>query len=118
LKHSIPYQGYYDLGGLIPFPSYLVQIRNPVNTSNNGVPERDLAVRNGADGGMTLQYFKQHLSIPGLDSDLLDQYPQTVETLENTLNLKPNDVIFIAFSSNKATAAFAAITVGLWMMTP
>ncbi len=117
LKQKIPYQGFLNLEGLIPFPSYTIQVRKPAQSSKNGITERDLAVRNGADGGITIHYSNQTFHIPGINSELLENYPKVVERIGQTIDFQIGDNAFTAFAKTKAIASFAAITVGLWMIT-
>jgi hypothetical protein len=87
-------------------------MRAPQSLSRNGLAERDLAVRYGARGGVTLRYHQQRLFIPGIElEEPID--PAVSKMIQKRLDPQENDALFIAFADTPEKAAIAGLTVAL-----
>jgi hypothetical protein len=116
IKKRIPFNGPFSVPNLVPEPSYLIQIAQAEQKSQNGIIERDLAVRYGARGGITIQCEKKKLVIPGVTNNFTTQYPQATQLIESKLTIKNENTLFIAFADTLSDAAIAAISVGFWLL--
>ena len=67
---------------------------------------RDIAVKNGADGALILKY-ENKLYAPE------SNFEQDYKELEEYFELKNNDVLIVAFSSNKRKAENGALAVAM-----
>lgn len=116
IQEKIPYHSEIKCPNFVPTPSYLVQIREPLQTTSNGVTERDLAVRNKALGGVTFRKKKTELNLLGVAQDLEKEYPEFNQFVQDNLSIRDGDALFIAFSDSLPSATLAALAVAIWML--
>lgn len=92
----------------IPFYPGLVKIAAAVHTAKRrevGYKERDIAVRNGAEGSLLLQVRRGKLVLPGFS----ERY--SFGMLEQEFALKEHDIVIVAFAKKKHDAERAVIAV-------
>ncbi len=76
---------------------------------------RDIAVRMGASGAMTIMCAKEGLTIPPDDESLNKLYPEPSAIIEREFHPKERDVILIAFAEDEYAALAGVLTVGLFV---
>jgi uncharacterized protein DUF4443 len=74
---------------------------------------RDIAVRMGALGAMTILGGKGGLTIPPDNESLNKLYPETAAVLETEFKAKPGDVILLAFAEEEYAALAGVLAVSL-----
>ncbi|MEM2906156.1 MAG: DUF4443 domain-containing protein [Candidatus Bathyarchaeia archaeon] len=74
-----------------------------------GIEERDLSVRAGAKGAVTIVYTDGVLRMPGVSGDLLQYEPQLAKAVLSRLHLEDGDVVLLVFADNYYRALEAAL---------
>lgn len=75
-------------------------IRRASHKVRLGIEERDLSIRAGAKGAVTLVYEGGILRMPGVSGDLLGYAPQAAQTVLSRLDLREGDVVLLVFADN------------------
>jgi uncharacterized protein DUF4443/CggR-like protein len=92
------------------FGSYLKQAGS---RASRVIELRDIAVRIGALGAMTIHCTKDGLTIPPDNESLNRLYPETAAILENEFHPKAGDVILVAFAEDEYAALAGVLAVSL-----
>ncbi len=74
---------------------------------------RDIAVRMGARGAMTIMCIKEGLVIPPDGESLNRLYPEAAAIIEREFHPKQGDVILLAFAEDEYAALAGVLAVGL-----
>ncbi len=92
---------------------YGSHIRQAGSKTSRVIELRDIAVRMGALGAMTILCTKRGLTIPP-DNESLDKlYPEAAATLESQFSTKEGDVILLAFADDEYAALAGVLAVSL-----
>jgi hypothetical protein len=86
-------------------PAIAFLARNSAKKIKQGIEERDIAVRAGADGALVIVCSDAKLTIPGAPSSVESAL---LKELGEKLKPKTNDVVILAFSNSKAKAGAGA----------
>jgi len=92
------------------FGSYLKQAGS---RAGRVVELRDIAVRMGALGAMTIHCTKEGLAIPPDNKSLNKLYPETAAILETEFKAREGDVILLAFAEEEYAALAGVLAVSL-----
>jgi len=86
-----------------------VHVRKASHRVRLGLEERDLSVRAGAKGAVTLVYTDNTLRMPGVSKDLLSYEPQAARIILSRLDLRQGDVVLLVFADDYYRALEGAL---------
>jgi len=96
-----------DLAGVFPDKKKIVaHIRNPKIISKSHIVLRDVAVKNGADGALILNYDGK-LKVSDFDEE------QDFKDIENKFDLNKNDIVVVAYADSYKLAEHGALAVAV-----
>jgi hypothetical protein len=86
-----------------------VHLRGAYNRGMTGVPQRDEAIKAGADGSITVAVLGRKLVIPPDNKDLADLAPRENARLRSELEPSNKDLIIIGFGKDASRALAGAL---------
>ncbi|MHC1604767.1 MAG: DUF4443 domain-containing protein [Candidatus Methanofastidiosia archaeon] len=83
--------------------------RNLFKSVGTGIAQRDEAIKVGGEGATVLIFKEGNLQIPTGFLDVGKSYPDEINELKNTLDMKEDDVVVIGSGKNRRLAQLAAM---------
>ncbi len=93
--------------------TYGAQLRHMGSKATKVIEQRDVAVRMGAQGAMTLHYTNRGFTIPPDNASLRKLYPDAAAILEAKFPSKEGEVLLLAFSDDEYAALAGVIAASL-----
>ncbi len=93
--------------------TYGSHLRNAGSKTSRVIELRDIAVRMGALGAMTILCTKHGLTIPPDNESVNKLYPEAAATLESQFSTKEGDAILLAFAEDEYAALAGVLAVSL-----
>ncbi len=94
-------------------PSVAIQLAKRYQPGMTGIPQRDEAVKAGADGSIVMAVLSGKLLLPPDNKDAAELYPADNSRLWKTFNLGEKDLIVIGFGRDQRRALAGAIAAAL-----
>ncbi len=95
--------------------AYGSHLRQVGSKTDRVIELRDIAVRMGALGAMTILCTKRGLTIPPDNESLNKLYPRAATTIESQFSPKEGDVILLAFAEDEYAALAGVLAVSLFV---
>jgi predicted transcriptional regulator len=89
--------------------SFAVLVRNVKKKIKNGIEQRDVAVRAGAEGAITIVLEEEKLIIPKVSSDFSRDYPKAFNQISQSMKPDCDDGIIIAYADSLLNAEYGAL---------
>ncbi len=86
-----------------------VLVRDVAHEVKRGLEQRDAAIKAGAFGATTLNFFQKRLRLPSMGEEVFKSIPHIHDLLVSKLNPKENDVIIIGSGEDKTSAEIGAL---------
>lgn len=113
LQEIIVSRGEIELSEMgVQAPAFAIHLRG-LTISPSLTKLRDVAVRNGAEGMMVLQFKGGKLHLPQMSEDISKDYPTVDATIKSRLNPKDQDLILIGFAKDQPAAELGALSASL-----
>ncbi len=114
LEHGISELKRIEVSSLVSAQhAYGSHLRQAGSKISRVIELRDIAVRMGALGAMTILCAKRGLTIPPDNESLNKLYPEAAATLESQFSTKEGDVILLAFAEDEYAALAGVLAVSL-----
>ncbi len=94
-------------------PSVAIQLSKKYQPGMTGIPQRDEAVKAGADGSIVMAVLSGKLLLPPDNKDAAELSPADNSRLRETFSLGENDLIVIGFGRDQRRALAGAIAAAL-----
>jgi hypothetical protein len=94
-------------------PAVAIQLAEKYQRGMTGIPQRDEAVKAGADGSIIMVVRSGKLLLPPDNKDAAELSPVDNSRLTETLTLGENDLIVIGFGKDQRRALAGAIAAAL-----
>lgn len=93
--------------------TYGSHLRQAGSKATRVIEQRDIAVRFGAEGALTILCTKRGLTIPPDNESLEKLYPKAAEVLKTQFSVREGDVILLAFARDEYAALAGVLAVSL-----
>jgi len=101
---------YLDACELVPGKSVTaIQLTGKYRPGMTGVPQRDEAVRSGAQGSVTIGFRSGRLVLPPDNREAAEVSPKEDKRLREIFDLSENDLIVIGFAGNRPRSLSGAL---------
>jgi len=93
-----------------------VLVRGRAPRVGSGIEQRDVAIRAGAKGAVTMLIRGGKLVIPGISADARSDYPSACELLLRALEPGEGDVLIVCWADDALSAEYGALAAALSLL--
>ncbi|MHA1917176.1 MAG: DUF4443 domain-containing protein [Candidatus Ranarchaeia archaeon] len=94
----------------------LLHFRGKLQKKLRGIEERDIAIKAGANGSVTIRITQKGMNILETDIEFKKNYPKDYDRINEVIKTKIGDVLFICSADLKSVAFFACFSIAIDIM--